>query len=229
MFCWLCNCAKGGALSFHNFSRTAPHRRTAIDHLQYLCACAQAGADVSKLFDVPGFILELIAVDLMHTFDLGVLLDILGSLFFTEITCKRSSSSSEPSSQRKHRRDPLQQVAPVKRRGRGLVESAARRILWCQPRLEHHHRLNCRRIVIVVDISRIRWCQPGLEQTPPHKVDDTGEGPRLPHLEKQGSSSSACAPVRSTPRAPARRGCSARRLQLPCAPSPCWVRSRVPC
>ena len=38
---------------------------------------------VSPLFSVPGFVLSMIAIDVLHTLDLGISQDALGNLFHT--------------------------------------------------------------------------------------------------------------------------------------------------
>ena len=88
-FCWMCNASKSGALLYTDFRPEAAHRQTRIRHHDYLQSCAAAGVQPSAIFRCPGMSLELIAVDSMHSGDLGAFADALGSLFWLEITCKR--------------------------------------------------------------------------------------------------------------------------------------------
>lgn len=87
-FCWMCDAQKTGPLSYTDFRPNAPHRETVMNHTRFMESCAASGQAPSTIFHCPGMVLELIAVDIMHTVDLGVLADALGSLFWLHITNK---------------------------------------------------------------------------------------------------------------------------------------------
>ncbi len=71
--CWMCDAGKGAApCSFAEVSAGATWRGTAIAHEEFCGRCASSGAPVSSLFDTPGFRVDMILVDVLHTLDLGV-------------------------------------------------------------------------------------------------------------------------------------------------------------
>ena len=80
-FCFKCDATKTGAYTYHNFTPTAPHRRTLINHDTYLTRCTEEGREVCGLFLVTGVLLEHICIDSMHSANLGCFADALGSLF----------------------------------------------------------------------------------------------------------------------------------------------------
>lgn len=84
-FCWLCDATQGGPLRYTDFTETAPHRSTLIDHQAYVLSCAASGTQPSFLFRCPGLCLHHVAVDSMHSGDLGVFQDAVGSLFHLEV------------------------------------------------------------------------------------------------------------------------------------------------
>lgn len=88
-FCFLCDAEKSdGDLYAYDFSPNAPFRNTLITHEIYLRRCAAEHAQPCGLFQVPGVRLEHVCIDSMHTADLGVFPDALGSLFDLEISCR---------------------------------------------------------------------------------------------------------------------------------------------
>ena len=89
-FCWMCNAVQRvpGPLNFHDFSREAAHRHTLITHEAYMEACMREGSPPATLFQSPGFRIEHVTVDAMHSADLGTFADAIGSLFWLEITHK---------------------------------------------------------------------------------------------------------------------------------------------
>ena len=89
-FRWMCNAVQRvpGPLNFHDFSREAAHRHTLITHEAYMEACVREGSPPSTLFHSPGFRIEHVTVDAMHSADLGTFADAIGSLFWLKITHK---------------------------------------------------------------------------------------------------------------------------------------------
>ena len=90
-FCWMCEATQTtlGPLHYHNFLPDAVHRTTLISHADYWTWCVHHGVEPSHFFRIPGFSLDMLAVDAMHTCDLGTFQDAAGSLFFLEIDNKR--------------------------------------------------------------------------------------------------------------------------------------------
>jgi hypothetical protein len=85
-FCWQCNATlTPGPNCFHNFASDAPHRSTRLTTEEYLACCAREAAQPCHLFNAPGFLLEYVVVDSMHSADLGCFADVLGSLFWLHI------------------------------------------------------------------------------------------------------------------------------------------------
>lgn len=87
-FCWMCDARKDGAMTYRNFSPDAPHRGTLMSHDVFMEQCIANQQQPSTIFRCPGMRLEFIAVDFMHTADLGVFPDALGSLFWLHVTHK---------------------------------------------------------------------------------------------------------------------------------------------
>jgi len=88
-FCWMCNATAGqGPLCYTDFSATAPHRSTCLNHQSYVMNLAREQAQPSNIFRCPGFELCCLVVDSMHSADLGCFCDALGSIFYNEVYCK---------------------------------------------------------------------------------------------------------------------------------------------
>jgi hypothetical protein len=89
-FCWMCDAVQRqeGPLSFHDFRPEAAHRSTLISHEMYMASCVAEGSHPSHLFLIPGLKIEHLAVDAMHSGDLGTFADAVGSLFWLEATHK---------------------------------------------------------------------------------------------------------------------------------------------
>jgi hypothetical protein len=95
-FCWLCEATKAdGPMCFKNFADDAPYKATKITHERYLEACLIEGATPSLIFTAPGTELRHIAIDTMHTADLGTFQDCIGSLFWIECTTRQWYGSKE--------------------------------------------------------------------------------------------------------------------------------------
>ena len=88
LFCWKCNVARNGENSFHDFSPHAAHRATIFGHREYFESLAREGAEPPAIFLSPGFTVDLVAIDSMHTADLGVWQDVLGSVLWLEVSTK---------------------------------------------------------------------------------------------------------------------------------------------
>jgi hypothetical protein len=88
-FCFKCGATKSGLLDYMNFSPAAPHRGTLISHEAYVAECVRLGQPMSTIFSSPGFTLAGVAIDAMHTADLGLFADIAGSILWLELTSKR--------------------------------------------------------------------------------------------------------------------------------------------
>jgi hypothetical protein len=89
-FCWMCEAVQRvqSPLDYKDFRPDAPHRATLISHQQYMVRCAQEGSQPSHLFHCPGFKIDHVAVDAMHSGDLGTFADAVGSIFWLECTHK---------------------------------------------------------------------------------------------------------------------------------------------
>ena len=87
-FCWLCDATKSGEMIYTNFSPDAPHRRSKMNHEDYLSACACQGENPLNIFRTPGLTLKHLAIDSMHSADLGIFQDFLGSIFWLEVHFK---------------------------------------------------------------------------------------------------------------------------------------------
>ncbi len=78
--CWKCDAGKGGtACSFAELSLDAAWRSTCMSDGAFRARC-RGSENVSALFDAPGFTLDMILVDLLHTLDLGVAQWLIGSV-----------------------------------------------------------------------------------------------------------------------------------------------------
>ncbi len=82
--CWQCLAGfpEAGAPDWRDPSAQAPWRCTALSHIDFLEDTAVRGAALSKLFGIPGMLLEYVEVDLMHAGDLGILQYVLGNVLF---------------------------------------------------------------------------------------------------------------------------------------------------
>ena len=87
-FCWQCAATKTGEMCFHDFSLDAPHRNTLMTHSDYLASLVAEEAEPSNLWRSPGLLLQHVAVDVMHSGDLGCFQDAIGGLFWLECSCK---------------------------------------------------------------------------------------------------------------------------------------------
>jgi hypothetical protein len=96
-FCWMCEAyqRRSGPLDYKDFRPDAPHRATRISHEQYMSRCAIEMSQPSHLFQCPGFKIDHVAVDAMHSADLGTFADAVGSLFWLECTHKPWHRSQE--------------------------------------------------------------------------------------------------------------------------------------
>ena len=93
--CWkcLCNCTD---LPWTDFTLEAKWRATYISHRSFIENVQSSGSYISKLFSVPGFILEFVLGDLMHMSCLGVLPLVLGNVLF-EIFISMGGEITKPS------------------------------------------------------------------------------------------------------------------------------------
>ena len=87
-FCYLCDATQTGPLGYANFAADAAHRATLMDHLMYLGKCVAECEEPSTIFESPGVGLKHVAIDVMHSGDLGPFADAVGSLFYLEIMNK---------------------------------------------------------------------------------------------------------------------------------------------
>ncbi len=84
--CWRCDAGRELPLSFAEMSEEAPWRAHRVNHETFLARARNQRAGLaSPLFDIPGFRVEHIAIDLLHTGDLGVVSFAAGSLLFDEL------------------------------------------------------------------------------------------------------------------------------------------------
>jgi hypothetical protein len=86
LFCWQCDCTLSpGPCYFGHFEEDAAHRDTRMTHADYITRCAQEGSQPAHLFKCPGFELQHLVVDSMHSADLGCFADALGSILWLEM------------------------------------------------------------------------------------------------------------------------------------------------
>ncbi len=64
--CHKCGATKNGPLSFADFRRTAAHRSTLKDHGQFMMEQRAQGTADNPLFQIPGWRMEFLWVDIMH-------------------------------------------------------------------------------------------------------------------------------------------------------------------
>ena len=77
--CWIC---KATRRNMSEFSLTASWRATRLTHREYITEVYEQGRHLSGLFKLPAFQLKYVLIDLMHTGDLGVILDCIGNVFY---------------------------------------------------------------------------------------------------------------------------------------------------
>ena len=86
-FCWMCDAtALPGLNCYHDFSAGANHRGTMISHGDFLATCAEHRVNPPNIFECPGTELQHVAVDSMHSGDLGMFQDAFGSLLWLEVS-----------------------------------------------------------------------------------------------------------------------------------------------
>ena len=79
--CWCCDASSHGPLSFSDCGPDAPWRATRHTHESYLEMLAARGQQVPVLFQKAlGMRLEMVAIDTLHTVDLGIALHIGGNV-----------------------------------------------------------------------------------------------------------------------------------------------------
>ena len=89
-FCWMCNSTRSaGSFCYKDFTPGAVHRGTMVTHQAYVTECMQMNQPLSSIFSSPGFTVAGLAVDCMHSGDLGVFADIAGSILWFEVTSKQ--------------------------------------------------------------------------------------------------------------------------------------------
>ena len=79
--CWICSANKTSR-DFRRADPEAPWRNERRTHAGFIERTLNTGAFLSGMFDWPGFVLEFVSVDLMHAGDLGVLLYLLGNVYW---------------------------------------------------------------------------------------------------------------------------------------------------
>ena len=80
--CWLCKATLADPNPAFDFSRTAAWRRTKVSQRDFWADSFESGGYVSGSFSVPGFILDYIRPDFMHTCCLGVVQSVGGSILW---------------------------------------------------------------------------------------------------------------------------------------------------
>jgi hypothetical protein len=88
--CFLCDAMQYtmGEMHFSDFRSNASHRNCLISHDEHMSEFAMTGDEPSHIFRVPGFILDFVAIDSMHSADLGCFQDSLGGLLWLEATSR---------------------------------------------------------------------------------------------------------------------------------------------
>ena len=79
--CWLCQ-ANTTDTPWTDFSMSAAWRTARHGPMEFVSKIRQQGTAPSPLFGCPGFDMDLVAVDVLHSLDLGVSQDTLGNFFF---------------------------------------------------------------------------------------------------------------------------------------------------
>lgn len=80
--CWMCRASKSGYLDYKYTKATAPWRMTKYLGNEFLEELASKGNNLSPLYLLPGFTMDMISVGVLHCLDLGVAQDILGNIFY---------------------------------------------------------------------------------------------------------------------------------------------------
>jgi len=79
--CWKCH-ADFGSVPFYDASLGALWRRTLVTHVGHMTGALSNDGYISGLFNLPGFKLDFVSADLMHTSDLGCIQYILGNIYW---------------------------------------------------------------------------------------------------------------------------------------------------
>jgi hypothetical protein len=94
-FCWKCDATKSaGPYCAWDFSPTAAHRATCFGHGSYMRSCVETG-ELPTIFKAPGLSIDHVAIDSMHSGDLGIFQDAIGSLFWLEVFNQQWHSSKK--------------------------------------------------------------------------------------------------------------------------------------
>ena len=80
--CWMCSASSRGALCFTNARVDAAWRATRRTHEMFIADFRARGEPLPPLFDVIGFRLECVMIDILHCMDLGVTAHIVGNIMW---------------------------------------------------------------------------------------------------------------------------------------------------
>ena len=84
--CWRCQAGTEDHPWWH-FGKTATWRNHRCSSAEFFQRQRQQGIDPSPLFGLPGFLLIMVCIDVLHALDLGVTQDLLGNLFWESLDC----------------------------------------------------------------------------------------------------------------------------------------------
>ena len=84
--CWRCHAGTEDHPWWH-FGKTATWRNHRCSSAEFFQRQRQQGIDPSPLFGLPGFLLIMVCIDVLHALDLGVTQDLLGNVFWESLDC----------------------------------------------------------------------------------------------------------------------------------------------
>lgn len=90
--CWKCNATQD---TFKVCHEGAPWRATRVTAAQFLQDLLASGTQPSPLLSCPGFHLDFVCIDWLHTVDLGVAQDVLGNLFWEALSLEVGSRARQ--------------------------------------------------------------------------------------------------------------------------------------
>ena len=79
--CWMCE-ANRSDVPWYDFRSCATWRGRRHNQGSFMAMLRQSCSLVCPLFKIPGFVVAMIVVDVLHTCDLGVTQEVIGSVFF---------------------------------------------------------------------------------------------------------------------------------------------------
>ena len=93
--CWRCGATQAsGEFPFTDFSDSAKWRTTIFTMAKLLAYIRKLNVTPSPIFSIPGFMLHMIVIDVLHTLDLGITQDALGNVFWSFIKMSKDNKDA---------------------------------------------------------------------------------------------------------------------------------------